>query len=150
MIIRKMELRDLPQVVVIEESLFGDPWTENAFRDTLDQKEADFVVAVSEQEEIIGYCGAYRALDEAEIVNVAIRKKDQNQGVGAGMVRTLIEEEKKKGVRFFILEVRESNLSAQHCYEKLGFKSIGIRKNFYDCPRENALIMQMESIAGDE
>ena len=54
MIIRKMELRDLPQVVVIEESLFSDPWTENAFRDTLDQKEADFVVAVSEQEEIIG------------------------------------------------------------------------------------------------
>ena len=138
MIIRKMELRDLPQVVMIEESLFSDPWTENAFRDTLDQKEADFVVAVSEQEEIIGYCGAYRALDEAEIVNVAIRKKDQNQ------------EEKKKGVHFFILEVRESNLSAQHCYEKLGFKSIGIRKNFYDCPRENALIMQMESIAGDE
>ena len=38
----------------------------------------------------------------------------------------------------------------EHCYEKLGFKSIGIRKNFYDCPRENALIMQMESIAGDE
>ena len=134
MIIRKMELRDLSQVVMIEESLFSDPWTENAFRDTLDQKEADFVVAVSEQEEIIGYCGAYRALDEAEIVNVAIRKKDQNQG----------------GVHFFILEVRESNLSAQHCYEKLGFKSIGIRKNFYDCPRENALIMQMESIAGDE
>ena len=150
MILRKMELRDLPQVVMIEESLFSDPWTENAFRDTLDQKEADFVVTVSEQEEIIGYCGAYRALDEAEIVNVAIRKKDQNQGVGAGMVRTLIEEEKKKGVHFFILEVRESNLSAQHCYEKLGFKSIGIRKNFYDCPRENALIMQMESIAGDE
>ena len=58
MIIRKMELRDLPQVVVIEESLFSDPWTENAFRDTLDQKEADFVVAVSEQEEIMGYCGA--------------------------------------------------------------------------------------------
>ena len=87
MIIRKMELRDLSQVVMIEESLFSDPWTENAFRDTLDQKEADFVVAVSEQEEIIGYCGAYRALDEAEIVNVAIRKKDQNQGVGAGMVR---------------------------------------------------------------
>ena len=62
MIIRKMELRDLSQVVMIEESLFSDPWTENAFRDTLDQKEADFVVAVSEQEEIIGYCGAYRAL----------------------------------------------------------------------------------------
>ena len=123
MIIRKMELRDLPQGVMIEESLFSDPWTENAFRDTLDQKEADFVVAVSEQEEIIGYCGAYRALDEAEIVNVAIRKKDQNQGVGAGMVRTLIEEEKKKGVHFFILEVRESNLSHSTVMKNLDLKA---------------------------
>lgn len=108
MIIRKMELRDLPQVVRIEESLFSDPWTENAFRDTLDQKEADFVVAVSEQEEIIGYCGAYRALDEAEIVNVAIRKKDQNQGVGAGMVRTLIEEERKRVFTFLFLKCEKA------------------------------------------
>lgn len=150
MIIRKMESRDLPQVAAIEKSLFSDPWSENAFRDTLDQKEADFIVAVSEQEEVIGYCGAYRALDEAEIVNVAIRKGDQNRGAGAKMVQSLIEEEEKNGVCIFILEVRESNLSAQRCYEKLGFKGIGIRKNFYDCPRENALIMQMESINGDE
>ncbi len=150
MIIRKMENRDLPQVAEIEKSLFGDPWSENAFRDTLDQKEADFIVAAGEQEEVIGYCGAYRALDEAEIVNVAIRKENQNQGAGSKMVQALMDEEKKNGVRFFILEVRESNLPAQRCYEKLGFKSIGIRKNFYDCPRENALIMQMESIAGNE
>lgn len=150
MIIRKMESRDLHQVAAIEESLFSDPWSENAFRDTLDQKEADFIVAVNEQEEVIGYCGAYRALDEAEIVNVAIRKSDQNRGAGARMVQALIEEEKKKGVCIFILEVRESNLSAQRCYEKLGFKGLGIRKNFYDCPKENALIMQLESIADDE
>ena len=150
MIIRKMELRDLSQVVMIEESLFSDPWTENAFRDTLDQKEADFVVAVSEQEEIIGYCGAYRALDEAEIVNVAIKKEHQNHGYGAEMVQALIEEEKKNGVVSFILEVRPSNLSAHRCYQKLGFRTIGIRRDFYDCPKENALVMKMESIAGDE
>ena len=148
--IRKMELRDLPQVVMIEESLFSDPWTENAFRDTLDQKEAEFVVAVSEQEEIIGYCGAYRALDEAEIVNVAIKKDHQNHGYGAEMVQALIGEEKKNGVVSFILEVRPSNLSAHRCYQKLGFRTIGIRRDFYDCPKENALVMKMESIAGDE
>ena len=148
MIIRKMQADDLPQVAAIEQSLFGDPWSESAFRDTLNQKEADFIVAEDENGEMIGYCGTYRALDEAEIVNVAIRKEQQNHGYGTEMVQALIEEEKKKGAAFFFLEVRESNLSAQCCYKKLGFKTIGIRKDFYESPKENALVMQMESIAG--
>ena len=94
--------------------------------------------------------GAYRALDEAEIVNVAIKKDHQNHGYGAEMVQALIGEEKKNGVVSFILEVRPSNLSAHRCYQKLGFRTIGIRRDFYDCPKENALVMKMESIAGDE
>ena len=94
MMIRKMQLDDLPQVAAIEQSLFGDAWSEKAFRDTLEQEEADFIVAVNAQNEIIGYCGAYRALDEAEIVNVAIKKDHQNHGYGAEMVQALIGEEK--------------------------------------------------------
>lgn len=93
--IRKMQLDDLTQVAALEQSLFGDPWSEKAFRDTLEQEEADFIVAVNAQNEIIGYCGAYRALDEAEIVNVAIKKEHQNHGYGAEMVQALIEEERK-------------------------------------------------------
>ena len=89
--IRKMQLDDLTQVAALEQSLFGDPWSEKAFRDTLEQDEADFIVAVNAQNEIIGYCGAYRALDEAEIVNVAIKKEHQNHGYGAEMVQALIE-----------------------------------------------------------
>ena len=123
--IRKMQLDDLPQVAAIEQSLFGDAWSEKAFRDTLEQ-------------------------DEAEIVNVAIKKDHQNHGYGAEMVQALIGEEKKNGVVSFILEVRPSNLSAHRCYQKLGFRTIGIRRDFYDCPKENALVMKMESIAGDE
>lgn len=64
--------------------------------------------------------------------------------------RPMIGEEKKNGVVSFILEVRPSNLSAHRCYQKLGFRTIGIRRDFYDCPKENALVMKMESIAGDE
>ena len=90
MMIRKMQLDDLPQVAAIEQSLFGDAWSEKAFRDTLEQEEADFIVAVNAQNEIIGYCGAYRALDEAEIVNVAIKKDHQNHGYGAEMVQALL------------------------------------------------------------
>lgn len=148
MMIRKMQAEDLPQVAAIEQSLFGDPWSEKAFSETLDQEEADFIVVVNEQEEVIGYCGTYRALDEAEIVNVAIKREYQNRGYGAEMVQALIDEEKKNGAVFFFLEVRESNLSAQCCYKKLGFKTIGIRKDFYESPKENALVMQMEVITG--
>jgi len=74
MMIRKMQLDDLPQVAAIEQSLFGDAWSEKAFRDTLEQEEADFIVAVNAQNEIIGYCGAYRALDEAEICQCGYQK----------------------------------------------------------------------------
>ena len=129
MMIRKMQLDDLTQVAALEQSLFGDPWSEKAFRDTLEQEEADFIVAVNAQNEIIGYCGAYRALDEAEIVNVAIKKEHQNHGYGAEMVQALIDEEKKNGVVSFILEVRSSNLSAHRCYQNWDLEplvSVGI------------------------
>ena len=147
--IRKMQLDDLPQVAAIEQSLFGDAWSEKAFRDTLEQEEADFIVAVNAQNEIIGYCGAYRALDEAEIVNVAIKKDHQNHGYGAEMVQALIGEEKKNGVPSFILECGKA-IYRHSLLPKLGFRTIGIRRDFYDCPKENALVMKMESIAGDE
>ena len=56
MMIRKMQLDDLPQVAAIEQSLFGDAWSENAFRDTLEQEEADFIVAVNIDRDVVKDC----------------------------------------------------------------------------------------------
>lgn len=150
MIIRPMEEDDILQVVDIEEDLFGDPWSEEAFRDSLKQPEARFLMAQDSAWGVVGYCGSYRALDEAEIVNVAVRNDCQNRGIGSRLVEQLIQQDTKDGVRHFILEVRLSNLAAQHVYEKLGFVKVGIRKRFYDRPVEDAVIMKKEIITADE
>ena len=150
MIIRPMEEKDLAEVMAIEEDLFSDAWTMDGFRETLRQPEADFLVAEEAGMGIVGYCGSYRAFDEAEIVNVAICRNYQNRGCGQRIVEKLIEIEKAAGVRYFVLEVRISNLAAQRLYEKVGFRNIGIRRRFYDRPVEDAVIMQKEIITDDK
>lgn len=150
MMMRPMEEEDILQVEAIEKELFGDPWSAEAFRESLKQPEARFLIAQEPDKGIVGYCGSYRALDEAEIVNVAVRDDCRNQGIGSRLVEKLIQEDALDGVRYFILEVRQSNFTAQHVYEKLGFAKIGIRKRFYDRPVEDAVIMQKEIITADE
>ncbi|MGN0204000.1 MAG: ribosomal protein S18-alanine N-acetyltransferase [Coprococcus sp.] len=150
MMIRPMEEKDILQVLDIEEESFGDPWSEQAFRDSLKQSEARFLIAQDSVLGIIGYCCSYRALDEAEIVNVAVRSDCRNRGIGNCLVEQMIQEDVSDGVRYFILEVRKSNFAAQHVYGKLGFVEVGIRKNFYDRPVEDAVIMRKEIITADE
>lgn len=148
--IRPMREEDLSEVMVIEEALFSDAWSVDGFKETLQQPEADFLVAEDDDLGIVGYCGSYRALDEAEIVNVAVRSDCQNRGFGQKLVEQLIAAESAEGVKYFVLEVRVSNLAAQHLYEKAGFKNIGIRRRFYDRPVEDAVIMQKENITDDK
>ncbi len=150
MMIRPMEEKDLEKVIVIEEALFSDAWSLDGFKETLRQPEADFLVAEDDRSGIVGYCGCYRAVDEAEIVNVAVRSDYQNRGAGKRLVEQLIAKESAAGVRYFVLEVRMSNEAAKHVYEKAGFRPVGIRRRFYDHPAEDALIMQKENITDDK
>ena len=90
---------------------------------------------------IVGYCGYLQVLDEADITNVAVDAASRRDGVGESMLQELMRRGAQKGIKAFTLEVRESNLAAISLYQKLGFASAGIRKNFYDAPKENAVIM---------
>ena len=83
-------------------------------------------------------------------MNVAVDPECRQKGIGHALVQSLIKEGEKKGAVFFYLEVRESNLAAQKLYEKSGFTVSGIRKNFYQKPAENALIMSMQANASDK
>jgi ribosomal-protein-alanine N-acetyltransferase len=149
MLIRMMEEQDLEQVAAIEQTLFGDPWSLEDFRESLRRPEAIFLVAEDKAQGILGYCGCYCALDEAEIVNVAVKKDAQNLGCGRKLVERLLDASYAQGVRNFILEVRISNQQARHVYENAGFREIGIRRRFYDSPVEDAVIMQKEIITAD-
>ena len=72
---------------------------------------------------------------------MAVRETERGRGVARTMLTELLKEGKSRGIAHFTLEVRVSNAPAIHLYEKLSFASAGIRKNFYDCPREDAMIM---------
>ena len=97
---------------------------------------------VAEQNgEILGYCGFIFVLDEAEIPNVCVKVSARKQGIGKQMLTVLEEEAKGLGIKTLYLEVRESNQSARKLYTSFGFEEDGIRRDFYELPKENAVLM---------
>ena len=138
--IREMKKTDLPEVARIEKENFSIPWSEHGFADSMEQENTCFLSACKNGS-IVGYCGYLQVLDEADITNVAVDAASRRDGVGESMLQELMRRGAQKGIKAFTLEVRESNLAAISLYQKLGFASAGIRKNFYDAPKENAVIM---------
>ncbi|MDD3220755.1 MAG: ribosomal-protein-alanine N-acetyltransferase [Clostridia bacterium] len=141
MIIRKMTFEDLERVVTIENQCFTDPWSKEGFADSLKQESSELITAENDEGEIVGYCCLYFALDEGEIVNVAVAPECRKKGYGAWMVRRLMDIGIEKGVRQFFLEVRASNEAGQKLYNSLGFEVCGMRKGFYTQPKEDAVLM---------
>lgn len=143
--VRIMQQCDLQQVAELEKSIFSKPWSYKSFEDSLSLSNAIYVVAVNNGE-IMGYSGLYCVLNEANITNVAVKKEVRNKGIGYGMLVELIDEAKKRGIESVTLEVRKSNDAAIHLYEQLGFESAGIRKEFYELPKEDAVIMWKKNL----
>jgi len=138
--IRRMREEDLTQVAELEKKCFSLPWSEENLRQSLEDANYLFLAAENEGR-ITGYAGLLKVLDEGDVTNVAVDEAYRGRGIGSELVRQLMEEGKKCGIRSFTLEVRVSNVAAVHVYEKLGFVSEGIRKRFYEKPVEDALIM---------
>ena len=95
---------------------------------------------------ILDMHGSRIVLDEADITNVAVRPMYRRQGIAARLVSLMLEQMAEKGVVSVLLEVRESNLPAQNCYAQAGFTVVGRRKNYYELPKEDALLMGRELV----
>lgn len=141
--IRQMQLDDLEQVMEIENENFSVPWTETGFFTFLIREDTLFLVA-QEKEEILGYCGVVMVQDEGDITNVAVKKSWQNQGVGKKLMKELVKSTEQEGVARLFLEVRASNEPALRLYRNMGFVQTGIRKNYYEEPREDGIVMMRE------
>ena len=138
---RLMTEKDVPEVAEIERNSINPPWSEKSFNDALKDKNALYVVAVSDNN-VAGYAGMWISTPEAEITNVACDTKMRRKGVAGKAVKTLLEKGMERGVNRFVLEVRSANIPAIKLYEQLGFKKIGTRKDFYESPREDAIIYE--------
>lgn len=140
MTIESMTVDDISQVAEIERQIFSIPWSEKSFRNSMESDNTIYIVA-KENNNVAGYAGMYLSFEEGNITNVAVNPLSRRKGIGEKIVRDILNRAYEKGVRDVFLEVRETNSVAIALYEKIGFKEEGIRKNFYDKPRENALIM---------
>lgn len=166
-IVRSMTAEDVVEVAAIERETFSLPWSEKGFLDALAQEENIFLVAEKMEAakeasadanipgdacahenvakaEIVGYIGMYVSFGEGEITNVAVRESARGKGTGEALVEAMQQLAAEKEINRIVLEVRVSNAPAIHVYEKMGFVKLGIRRNFYEFPREDADIMSWE------
>ena len=140
MTFREMLVEDLDQVVDIEQNLFSVPWTKEGFLTYLMKKDTMFFV-VEEKERILGYCSMMTVLDEGDILNVAVRSDRQKEGIGQFLVDSMLRMAEMQGIRLVHLEVRQGNGTARRLYQRLGFKEDGLRRDYYENPVENAVLM---------
>lgn len=148
-IIRKMQPEDLAEVCKIEKDNFSLPWSEKSFLESMEREDTVFLVAL-EDEDVAGYIGCYCIAGVGEITNVAVKVSHRRKGIGGKLLQKLYEEGAALDTQEYFLEVRESNEAAIGLYLRQGFVKEGIRKNFYEKPVENAVIMWNHFPLGNE
>lgn len=117
---------------------FDNFWTYQILKEELESENSSYLIARMD-DEIIGFAGIKVVLDEADIMNIVIKKNYRNQGVGTLLLENLISLAKRLNLKSLSLEVSEKNLPAIHLYQKFGFESLGVRKNYYQ--DKNGIIM---------
>ncbi len=138
--IRKMEHRDIKSVAQLERQCFSRPWSEQSLEQEVDNQNSLFLV-YEDNQEIIGYIGMYLIIDEADITNIAVSEIHRGKGYGKQLLQEAVKRIFAEGYQALTLEVRKSNCPAICLYERAGFQIEGERKNFYECPAEDAFIM---------
>ncbi len=138
-IIRPYKSGDEAEIAKIEEECFSSPWSEKGITDAIENGTAFFIAEKAFR--VVGYVSINTSLDEGYINNIAVSASSRRQGIAERLLGRIDRYAVKKELSFVSLEVRESNLAAISLYEKCGYKRVGIRRNFYEGPRENAVIM---------
>ena len=139
-----MTAAHLPQVAALERVCFpADPWSETLFRDALECPGTVLLAAGKEDGVVLGYAVLSAVLDEGNLDNLAVAPQCRRRGVADALLSTLIRLG-RASLSVLLLEVRASNLPAIALYEKHGFIPVGRRKNYYETPREDALLMTLD------
>ena len=140
----------LDEIAALEKVCFSAPWSRNMLAEELDNDCSAFLAALDENGRVAGYAGLQVILDEGYITNVAVRPEDRQKGVASQLLQVFINFAKGNRLSFLTLEVRPSNAAAIVLYGRHGFRTVGRRKNYYELPKEDALIMKLEFDYGTE
>lgn len=143
--IRRMRESDLPAVRAIEARSFSNPWSDNTFRGEIQNTAVSFPMVVVRRpgDEVVGYIVYWQIRDDVQVNNIAVHPDCRGLGLGEALMRYAIDRTREAGAAFMTLEVRRSNEPALTLYKKLGFEIMGVRKNYYTKPDEDANVMAL-------
>ena len=141
--IKRMEEGHVGQIAALETICFSQPWSEKSIASELTNKLSLWLVAV-DGDTVAGYIGSQTVLGWADMMNLCVAPDYRRQGIGEKLTAELERQLKENDVTCLTLEVRASNDPAKALYEKLGFIQVGLRKNYYRNPKEDACILRKE------
>lgn len=136
-----MNADHLEELERLERICFSRPWSKRMLGEELENQCAAFLVAEDENGTVLGYAGLLVMLDEGYITNVAVFPEYRRLGVAAKIIDVYMNFAAANDLAFLTLEVRPSNEAAIALYRRFGFEEVGRRKNYYDLPKEDALIL---------
>lgn len=149
--IENLSLSHLDDIMEIEKSCYGPHhWSRNSFVGELDNSCARYLVAVNSTGKAVGYMGIWKIFDEAHVTNLAVHPDYQGCGLAHFLILSSLDVCYQDKIKYMTLEVRKTNERAKHVYESFGFKSLGLRKKYYQDNGEDAIIMWTENIFSDK
>ena len=137
-----MNADHLDELEKLERICFSRPWSKKMLGEELENDCAAFLVAEEpETHRVLGYAGVLVMADEGYITNVAVFPDCRRQGIAAQIIKVFCDFAAGNHLSFLTLEARPTNTAAIELYRSFGFEEVGRRKNYYDLPKEDALIL---------
>jgi ribosomal-protein-alanine N-acetyltransferase len=142
--IRLAERRDVPDLLSIEVAQFPEPWTRSMLLDEITNLETRRYTVAVEDKKIVGYLGVMYVMDELHVNTIGTLPGHESRGIATALMNEAWTVAKERGVQRATLEVAVSNTRAQELYFRFGFSPVGVRKNYYERTKEDALILWAE------
>ncbi|HEV3187885.1 MAG TPA: ribosomal protein S18-alanine N-acetyltransferase [Acidimicrobiales bacterium] len=139
--IRLAERRDVPDLLSIEVAQFPEPWTRSMLLDEITNFATRRYTVAVEEKKIVGYLGVMYVMDELHVNTIGTLPGNEGRGIATALMNEAWGVAKERGVQRATLEVAVSNTRAQELYFRFGFSPVGVRKNYYERTKEDALIL---------
>lgn len=136
---------DISDIVRIQELSYNGvaPWNKKALEHEINHNTRALYLIVRDKERPVAFIGAWLVEEEAHITNIAVVPAERNKGIALLLMKEVMQLAQKEGMQKVSLEVRVSNVAAQHLYRKLGFKDGKVKKEYYAGDHEDALEMSL-------
>lgn len=150
--VRRMTVADIPQVTELERDAFPEQQPPTNFRRELEDRLGRYLVLEDDADPgtLLGYAGMWMVVDEAHLIAIGVRTAYRGRGLGELLLIAALKLAIEEGAESMLLEVRVSNRTAQRLYEKYGFRWVGVRRRYYPDNNEDAYLMTVDGLAGEE